>query len=779
MRKNFDLQKESSSNALKSVAEKQIEQLISTLSEGIVVLDSSKSIVAVNQSALSFLKKKQSDFAGKKLQTLDTLLGVKLTPLLKTAIGDDNSLKIQRGQYDILITKSLLECDGESYYFISLNISSKDISGLESKNLHEAIDTGWVRIELDLDGVIQVASERCLSLLEYDAHELIGQNYKMLCDENYVNSNSYIDFWDELKDGKVCNGEFVQFTKSGEEIVLNASYTPVKNEYGDVVKVIKIASDITAIVAGRKQAGAILDAVNAGWASVEFSTDGTILNANDNYFKMLGFNSSEGVIGVHHRTFCHPSYVKTRAYEDFWRALSAGKSTDGEFKRFGKDKQVVWLNACYTPIANESGEVIKIIKIASNITEQKNVINAIQEVVETATEQGDLSTRVRVKGARGDYRLLQESVNELLDGIGTPVQILKELIIEMSKGNLDIHFGFDAQGDIKEMGNAFNHALRNLNQLMSTINELANMVATASGEMLTKGEEMKGSTGEMTTAIHQMAEGVQDQASQIDDISKLIDDVLSSAKEMGTKSQIINQAANIGREKSQEGVTTIVSVVESMKDIKNVSGITSTSIEVLNDRSVEIGRTLNVITDIAAQTNLLALNAAIEAARAGDAGRGFAVVAEEIRKLAEDSKRSALDIERVISEVQKDVSSASRAIVEMNGSVISGNNASIDAEKVFKAIDKTSEDTFSISSQILNATKLQEETIHDAVKNVEHIVVVSEETASGTEQIANSSKELSQGMDEVSASSRDLAGIANKLLEGVGKFKLKEDDRDY
>src|SRR5690606_17439347 len=119
--------------------------------------------------------------------------------------------------------------------------------------------------------------------------------------------------------------------------------------------------------------------------------------------------------------------------------------------------------------------------------------------------------------------------------------------------------------------------------------------------------------------------GAQDQAARTDESSKLVEKVMSSANEMQKKADVINRAAEKGTRSSEEGLKIMKDLVSNMSGIKDSAGQTSKSIEILTRRAEEIGRTLNVITDIASQTNLLALNAAIEAARAGDAGRGFAV----------------------------------------------------------------------------------------------------------------------------------------------------------
>lgn len=619
------------------------------------------------------------------------------------------------------------------YIGIRFDITESTLESQRMKGITDAIDTSYAMIEFDTRGNILTANNNFLQSMGYTSEEIQGRHHRMFVEQSYANSLEYTNFWNDLAAGKAFPGEFKRITRSGQEIWLNATYSPVKDEKGRVVKVIKIANDITRQVTERINMEGLKATVDSSFAFIEFDTKGNILDANNNFISTLGYFSKNDIVGKHHSMFVDEEMRRSNAYAQFWSDLAAGRTQAGDFKRITRQGTEIWIQAAYTPVKDKQGNVIKVIKIASDITAQKI---AAQQTEAAANE-------------------------------------VNRVITAMASGDLTQKYSIKSEGMLMEMGNSLNTAIGTLNSLLDNILQIANLVASSSEELLTKGEQMKGTTQEVASATQQMAEGAQQQAQQTDEASKLMEEVLKTSAEMTKKADIINSSAEKGQKNATDGLSTIRKVVENMNEIQVSAGQTAQSITILTERSEEIARTLNVITDIASQTNLLALNAAIEAARAGDAGRGFAVVAEEIRKLAEDSRKSAIDIEKVISEVQKDINSAGKAINNMEVNVKSGNSASKDAESVFQVIEKSSADTLSLSKEILDATSTQRDMINTTVKNIEKIVVVSEQTASGTEEIASSTKEFSQGMNEVTSTSRDLADVANQLLENVSKFKLK------
>lgn len=894
------------------------------------------------------------------------------------------------------------------------NISSRKAdSSLELERQMKAIDNAFAFIEFDDSGTILNANTLFLKSVGYKLNEVKGKHHSIFVDDNYAKSAEYKNFWKSLKAGEPQTGEYERVDKKGDIVWLQASYTPVKADDGSVEKVIKLAVDITEQKRINNDNRSQIDAINKSSAVIEFSMDGKVLTANQNFLKLMGYKISD-IKGKHHKIFCEQEYAKSDDYKNFWKALNEGQFIADQFKRITKDGGEVWIQASYNPILDLTGTPYKVVKFASDITEQKELeikaqmnaeelkeqeeemrqnmeemtatqeemqriqrkmestldqavdsivtINSNKEIlfynkaaekmfgyspsevlgqnvkmivpeehraahdnyvdsniktgvnkvvgqgrdlemtrkngekfwghlslskVETNGEiqytafikdisefqnnlqkQSELQRELETRMAQVDTAcIVSESdlkgnityVNDKLcdvtgytreECIGqphsmfrhpdSPKEVFKEMwatigrgkifrqIIKNKKKNGDpywvdaiiapvigengkpvkyIGVRFDiteqklkeeelehsmeeqlkvieviramAQGDLtqrvetgSDVAKEVNDALNNLNNVLNSINDGAEVVSSSSDSLLKRSEGIKNSSNEVASAISQMAKGAQDQALRTDESSKLVEEVLKSSEDMQSKADIINKTAETGQKRSDEGLKIMKNLVMNMDEINSSADITSQSISVLTQRAEEIGRTLNVITDIASQTNLLALNAAIEAARAGDAGRGFAVVAEEIRKLAEDSRKSAVDIEKIISDVQKDTSSAGKAIESMQASVKTGSSATNNAEGIFQEIAQSSEITFKHSKEIQDATNGQKGAIEAVVKNIEQIVVVAEETAAGTQQMASSSQELNAGMVEITDASNQLSRIAEELKDGVSKFRL-------
>lgn len=717
----------------------------------------------------------------------------------------------------------VLDLSGKPVKIVKYALDNTSMIKLQDQmaGLVNAVDTMQATIEFNIDGTVVKANDSFLRTMGYSLEEIQGKSHKIFCDHEFISSGAWDQFWLDLRGGDLQSGDYKRLTKIGTEVWLKAAYAPVTDKDGKVIRIIKLASDITEQKRTALENAGQLEAVGKSQAVVEFEMDGTILNANDNFLKAIGYTLEE-IKGRHHSLFVDKEYANSSAYRNFWKRLGKGEFQVGNFLRIGKGGEEVYIQASYNPILDLNGKPFKVVKYATDMTDFtkgfqatiefidgiskgnldiemnlrgatldgdigkmvddlvalkgniKNILGEVTRVVNVAGRQGQLTERLQITGLDGSWASLVDSINELLESISRPIIKINEIVTMMAQGNLSQRLKLNAEGDIQTLANALNIAIRNINTLLLEVQSNGLSIASSSMQLQEKSSDMKNNTNEVASAIQEMASGAHRQASKADDASKLVEEILNSARAMEGVAQKVIETSAREQENCREGLSTMQTLVTNMEDISKGTDITSSTISALTKRSEEISRTLTVITDIAGQTNLLALNAAIEAARAGDAGRGFAVVAEEIRKLAEDSRQSAGDIDKVINDVQKDILEASKAIEEMSARVKGGASATQRAESAFQEIASASSETYTLSRSVADAAKAQESDINNVVKNIEEIVVVAEETASGTEEVASSSHALSNSMADVNNTSESLATIAEELRSGLSKFKLDQ-----
>jgi methyl-accepting chemotaxis protein len=492
----------------------------------------------------------------------------------------------------------------------------------ELENIQQALDKSQAIIEFDMDGIILTANQNFLNAMGYTLVEIQGKHHSIFVDESYKNSQEYRHFWRKLGEGQFFQSQFKRIAKGGGTIWIEATYNPIKDIKGKPYKVIKFATDITSQKIKDSDYTGQISAIGKSQAIIQFNMDGTIIDANENFLTVIGYALDE-IKGKHHSIFVEPAYRDSQEYPNFWSNLNAGRYDSGEYKRICKDGHEIWIQASYNPIFDLNGKPFKVVKYATDITQDKlknvdytgqiDAIKKSQAVIEFKPDGTILTANSLFCNAMG-YRL-DEIVGKhhrmFVDQATAASREYEEFWQELKDG--------------KFKRRVFKRMRKDGSQIwiQATYNPIF---------------DLNGKVYKVVKFASDMSELMQ--ASTVaDEASGKIQSVASAAEEMSAS---INE---IGRSMSQTaGATQEINAVTSQAGI---------AAERMSETTQQMGQIVEIIESIAGQTNLLALNATIEAARAGEAGKGFAVVANEVKSLAGQTKKATEDVAKEIRTVQE------------------------------------------------------------------------------------------------------------------------------
>jgi len=295
---------------------------------------------------------------------------------------------------------------------------------IESQSVIEAIKNSVATIEFTPQGNILDANDLFLSVAGYSKSEVIGKHHSVMCDENYTSSRSYQMFWESLRSGKPNKGTFERRNKAGDILWLEATYFPIIVD-NSVVKIMKIAADVTQKKLESLAKEQILEALNKSQAIIEFTPEGNILEANENFTQTVKYNLNE-IVGKHHKIFCEEQFY--RENPDFWNELQQGQFKGGQFLRKDKYGAKIWLEATYNPILDVTGNVIKVIKFARDITQNIEKEVAVRE----ASDMANSTSVETVKITEHAAQLLDSSV-KLSNEVSEKAKITTEQIAKLSE----------------------------------------------------------------------------------------------------------------------------------------------------------------------------------------------------------------------------------------------------------------------------------------------------------------------------------------------------------
>ncbi len=447
-----------------------------------------------------------------------------------------------------------------------------------------------------------------------------------------------------------------------------------------------------------------LAALDRSQAIIEFELDGTIVTANENFLKALGYTLAE-VRGKHHSMFVEPAYAASPEYKEFWARLNRGEFQQAQYLRLAKGGREVWIEASYNPIRNSMGKPVKVVKFATDITatktaaiEQAGQIEALRR--SQATIEFDLDGKVLTANEnflktlgytldeiRGKHHSMfvepafaasaeyKEFWTKLRNGEFQAAQYKR-----IGKGGREvwIEASYNPIMDAKGRPYKVVKFATDLSPRKAQTRALADDFETNVKSLV---QTLANATGDMRATTQSLASAAEETNSQASTVSAATEELSASsaeiARQIAESTNVVGAAVDRAKQ-SESMVATLVAAAE------------------------KIGSVTKLITDIAGQTNLLALNATIEAARAGDAGKGFAVVASEVKSLANQTSRATEEIAAQIADIQNASRTTADAIREI-GEIIGRVNGI--STSISGAVEEQSAATREVSSNITGVSQ--------------------------------------------------------------------------
>ncbi|WP_019644208.1 methyl-accepting chemotaxis protein [Novispirillum itersonii] len=474
----------------------------------------------------------------------------------------------------------------------------------QAEEVLHALNRSQAVIEFALDGTILNANQPFLILMEYSAEELIGKNHRLLVDEQTRTSPDYDAFWNDLRRGEFKSAQFKRITKSGRTVWLRASYNPVQHADGTLHKIVKYASDVTQTKEEHIDLLGKVNAILRSQAVIEFQPDGTVITANENFLGLLGYRLDE-IVGQHHRMFVDPAEQNSPGYATFWDDLRQGEFRAAQYKRLTRSGQPVWIQANYNPVFDLDGRLVKIVKFATDVTEQVLLLDQVRSMltvnfseIDGAINQSDTLAHTAGSAAAetlGNVRSIAAGAQDLAASVHT-------ISASMSRSQEASDTAAAVVADAGSAVERLSEATYAMSGIVSTIQNIAaqiNLLAlNATIESARAGDAGKGFAvvaGEVKALATQAARSTSQISHEIEGVQKVADDVVgaldSIRQSIGTvRGHVVSTASAV---KEQNAVTRSMSqtMESAARAVEQVSGNVLTISEAIGQARGAFDRT--------------------------------------------------------------------------------------------------------------------------------------------------------------------------------------------
>jgi methyl-accepting chemotaxis protein len=540
----------------------------------------------------------------------------------------------------------------------------------------------------DLKGYIIDINEKFLQASKYTREELIDSPHNIIRHPDMPKA-VFKQMWDTVHQGKISRKIIKNRAKDGTPYYVEAVIAPLPGSDGKTEKYMGVSYEITEQEIERQNMKGIFAAIDASYTYIEFDPEGNILTANQNFLQLMEYQREE-VIGKHHRMFIEPNLVKSSTYTQLWANLKNGQYQSDDFKKITKSGNDVWMQGFYIPVKDDMGRVVKVVKIAADITQQV---------------KATIEYKNRVKG-------------------------YSEFIGKVAKGDLGQHVEAEGNDEFSVIG-------ENLNAMVDGLASITNQIGEANNTLWI-------ALGQIQSTVNAQAVGASQQAAAVSEITVTLEEVRSTSAQNLTKTKQLGEVAERVRREGAQGQQILEQAVAGMETIhERVENIAHT-ILALSEQTQQIGEITDVVSNIAQQSKMLALNASIEAAKAGEAGKGFAVVAAEVKELAIQSQQSTAQVQKILQDIRRATDRAVMATEEGNRRVDAGVVLVEKSGEMMKQLSEVIDETARATRQIVAA--VQQEVIGiDQVSNaMNEINKVTSQFVSSTQQTKDAATNMSK-----------------------------------